>query len=120
VRISDIGTDIGKLLRAIIAVLPPEGVMLRVGMTNPPYILEHLPVIAGAPSPFISSQLASHIVISSSYCRSAAASEGLLLPSHPRSGGQRSGVNRDEPRVHSCRVQDGSGLSAGNADSLLM
>mmetsp|Transcript_29859 Transcript_29859/g.42593 ORF Transcript_29859/g.42593 Transcript_29859/m.42593 type:complete len:611 (-) Transcript_29859:68-1900(-) len=42
----DIGTDIGKLLRAIIEVLPAEGVMLRVGMTNPPFILEHLPVIS--------------------------------------------------------------------------
>jgi threonylcarbamoyladenosine tRNA methylthiotransferase CDKAL1 len=41
----DIGTDIGKLLKAIIAVIP-DGVMLRVGMTNPPYMLEHLEVIA--------------------------------------------------------------------------
>jgi len=37
----DIDTDIVKLLWAIVAVLP-EHVMLRVGMTNPPYILEHL------------------------------------------------------------------------------
>jgi len=42
----DIGTDIVKLLQAIVAVLPDEGVMLRVGMTNPPYILEHLDGIA--------------------------------------------------------------------------
>jgi threonylcarbamoyladenosine tRNA methylthiotransferase CDKAL1 len=42
----DIGTDIGKLLKAIVALLPEEGVMLRVGMTNPPFILEHLEVIA--------------------------------------------------------------------------
>ena len=42
----DIGTDIGKLLKAIVNVLPEEGVMLRVGMTNPPYILEHLEVVA--------------------------------------------------------------------------
>ncbi len=42
----DIGTNIAELLRALIAVLPPQGVMLRVGMTNPPYILEHLESIA--------------------------------------------------------------------------
>ncbi|KAJ0399255.1 hypothetical protein ATCC90586_010091 [Pythium insidiosum] len=41
----DIGTDLPTLLRAILAVLP-DGVMLRVGMTNPPYILEHLDDIA--------------------------------------------------------------------------
>ena len=45
----DIGTNIGELLKEIIAALPEEGVMLRVGMTNPPYILEHLAVIAGKP-----------------------------------------------------------------------
>jgi threonylcarbamoyladenosine tRNA methylthiotransferase CDKAL1 len=37
----DIGTDLPTLLRGIIAVLP-ENVMLKVGMTNPPFILEHL------------------------------------------------------------------------------
>ena len=42
----DIGTNIGELLRALVAVLPDEGVMLRVGMTNPPFILEHLEVIS--------------------------------------------------------------------------
>ncbi len=42
----DIGTNIGELLRALVAVLPDEGVMLRVGMTNPPFILEHLEVVA--------------------------------------------------------------------------
>ena len=44
----DINTDIVSLLRGIVEVLPEEGdVMLRVGMTNPPYILEHLEGIAG-------------------------------------------------------------------------
>jgi threonylcarbamoyladenosine tRNA methylthiotransferase CDKAL1 len=43
----DLGSDIGKLLQAIIEVIPDEGVMLRIGMTNPPYMLEHLEVIAG-------------------------------------------------------------------------
>lgn len=43
----DIGTNIGQLLKAIIAVLPDEGVMLRVGMTNPPYMLQHKEVMAG-------------------------------------------------------------------------
>jgi threonylcarbamoyladenosine tRNA methylthiotransferase CDKAL1 len=39
----DIGTSLPQLLWQLIAVLP-EHVMLRVGMTNPPYILEHLQV----------------------------------------------------------------------------
>lgn len=48
----DIGTNIGDLLTKIVAELPEAdgdgagGVMLRVGMTNPPYILEHLEVMA--------------------------------------------------------------------------
>lgn len=37
----DIGTSLPELLKKIIAVMPPP-TMLRVGMTNPPYILEHL------------------------------------------------------------------------------
>jgi len=39
----DIGVTLPQLLWQIVAVLP-EGVMLRLGMTNPPYILEHLEV----------------------------------------------------------------------------
>ncbi len=48
----DIGTNIAILLRKLVEVLPDEnvdgsgGVMLRVGMTNPPYILEHLEAVA--------------------------------------------------------------------------
>lgn len=42
----DIGTDIVSLLKSIVAALPARGVMLRVGMTNPPYILQHLKGIA--------------------------------------------------------------------------
>ncbi|GAQ84969.1 Hypothetical protein KFL_002150050 [Klebsormidium nitens] len=43
----DIGTDLPTLLRALVAELPADGsVMLRVGMTNPPFILEHLDAIA--------------------------------------------------------------------------
>jgi threonylcarbamoyladenosine tRNA methylthiotransferase CDKAL1 len=71
----DIGTDIGQLLKSLISILPTGagilcpsirssdavpctypsmtadlhsegGTMLRIGMTNPPYILEHLAVIA--------------------------------------------------------------------------
>ncbi|XP_013869704.1 threonylcarbamoyladenosine tRNA methylthiotransferase [Austrofundulus limnaeus] len=37
----DIGTDLPTLLWRLVEVIP-EGAMLRVGMTNPPYILEHL------------------------------------------------------------------------------
>lgn len=45
----DIGTDLPALLTAILAALPPDGrTMLRVGMTNPPFILEHLPAVAAA------------------------------------------------------------------------
>ncbi|XP_057527120.1 uncharacterized protein LOC130806178 isoform X1 [Amaranthus tricolor] len=43
----DIGVNLPILLKAIIAELPSTGsTMLRVGMTNPPYILEHLKEIA--------------------------------------------------------------------------
>lgn len=39
----DIGHSIVELLWEIIKVIP-EGCWLRIGMTNPPYILEHLEV----------------------------------------------------------------------------
>ncbi|GAV62952.1 UPF0004 domain-containing protein/Radical_SAM domain-containing protein [Cephalotus follicularis] len=43
----DIGVNLPTLLNAIVAVLPPDGsIMLRIGMTNPPFILEHLKEIA--------------------------------------------------------------------------
>lgn len=43
----DIGVNLPILLNAIVAVLPSDGsTMLRIGMTNPPYILEHLKEIA--------------------------------------------------------------------------
>lgn len=43
----DIGTNLPSLLRSIIAVLPADcSTMLRIGMTNPPFILEHLDAIA--------------------------------------------------------------------------
>ncbi|KAL4457896.1 hypothetical protein ABPG75_012761 [Micractinium tetrahymenae] len=43
----DIGTSLPQLLRALVGVLPPDGrCMLRVGMTNPPFILEHLGEVA--------------------------------------------------------------------------
>lgn len=43
----DIGVNLPILLNAIAAVLPSDGsTMLRIGMTNPPYILEHLKDIA--------------------------------------------------------------------------
>lgn len=41
----DIGTDLPALLWQIVALLP-AGVMLRLGMTNPPYILEHVQEMA--------------------------------------------------------------------------
>ena len=41
----DIGSSLPALLQAVVAELP-DGVMLRLGMTNPPYILEHLEAMA--------------------------------------------------------------------------
>lgn len=41
----DIGTSLPELLRQLVRVIP-DGCMLRLGMTNPPYILEHLEAIA--------------------------------------------------------------------------
>jgi threonylcarbamoyladenosine tRNA methylthiotransferase CDKAL1 len=41
--------DLPALLDALIAELPADGrVRLRIGMTNPPFILQHLPAIAAA------------------------------------------------------------------------
>lgn len=46
-RRRDIGTTLPELLRQIVAELPgDQSTMLRVGMTNPPFILEHLEAIA--------------------------------------------------------------------------
>ncbi|WCJ44229.1 tRNA-2-methylthio-N(6)-dimethylallyladenosine synthase [Euphorbia peplus] len=43
----DIGTNLPTLLNAIVAELPANAsTMLRIGMTNPPYILQHLKEIA--------------------------------------------------------------------------
>ena len=39
----DIGVTLPELLWKLVEVIP-EGGMLRLGMTNPPYILEHLEV----------------------------------------------------------------------------
>ena len=42
----DLGTSIAVLLERVTSVLPEDGrTMLRIGMTNPPYILEHLKFI---------------------------------------------------------------------------
>lgn len=40
----DIGSSLPELLTQLVHVIP-DGCMLRLGMTNPPYILEHLEVI---------------------------------------------------------------------------
>jgi threonylcarbamoyladenosine tRNA methylthiotransferase CDKAL1 len=37
----DIGASLPELLWRVVELLP-EGTMLRLGMTNPPYILEHI------------------------------------------------------------------------------
>lgn len=41
----DIGTSLPELLRLLVEVIP-DGCKMRVGMTNPPYILEHLEAVA--------------------------------------------------------------------------
>ncbi|NXC32127.1 CDKAL methylthiotransferase, partial [Campylorhamphus procurvoides] len=41
----DIGTDLPTLLWSLVQLIP-QGAMLRLGMTNPPYILEHLEEMA--------------------------------------------------------------------------
>ncbi|CAN1797530.1 Threonylcarbamoyladenosine tRNA methylthiotransferase [Linum perenne] len=42
----DIGVNLPTLLNGIVAELPPDAsTMLRIGMTNPPFILEHLTVV---------------------------------------------------------------------------
>ncbi|CAG2063217.1 unnamed protein product, partial [Timema podura] len=41
----DIGTNLPELLWQLVEVIP-DGCMMRVGMTNPPYILEHLEEMA--------------------------------------------------------------------------
>jgi len=43
----DIGTDIATLLLSIVEVIP-DGCMLRIGMTNPPYVMDHMADIAAA------------------------------------------------------------------------
>jgi threonylcarbamoyladenosine tRNA methylthiotransferase CDKAL1 len=43
----DLGTSLPELLQKLVEVLPADGrTMLRIGMTNPPFILEHLDAIA--------------------------------------------------------------------------
>ena len=49
----DIGSSLPELLRLLTTAMREaggggQGAMLRVGMTNPPYILEHLPAVAAA------------------------------------------------------------------------
>jgi len=43
----DIGSNIAELLQKIVEVLPTDGPMLRIGMTNPPYMLAHLEAVSG-------------------------------------------------------------------------
>lgn len=40
----DIGVTLPELLWQLVGVVP-EGCMLRMGMTNPPYIMEHMEVL---------------------------------------------------------------------------
>ena len=45
----DIGVTLPQLLWKLVKVIP-EGCMMRLGMTNPPYILQHLQVRDGGRS----------------------------------------------------------------------
>lgn len=50
----DLGSNITQLLQSLVTSLPQDGsVMLRLGMTNPPYILHHLDAIAKASRPML-------------------------------------------------------------------
>ena len=42
----DLGVTLPQLLRQLVNVIP-DGAMMRLGMTNPPYIMEHLEVLMG-------------------------------------------------------------------------
>ncbi|XP_073020935.1 uncharacterized protein [Primulina eburnea] len=45
--VRDVGVSLPLLFNSLVSKLPPDGsTMLRIGMTNPPYILEHLKEIA--------------------------------------------------------------------------
>ncbi len=45
----DIGTSLSSLLAELVKLLPPDGrTMLRLGMTNPPYMLDQLEAVAAA------------------------------------------------------------------------
>jgi threonylcarbamoyladenosine tRNA methylthiotransferase CDKAL1 len=45
----DVGSSLGALLRDLLALLPPDGrTVLKLGMTNPPFILDQLDEIAAA------------------------------------------------------------------------
>ena len=45
----DLGTDLSALLASLLPLLPPDGrTMLRLGMTNPPFILHQLDAVAAA------------------------------------------------------------------------
>jgi threonylcarbamoyladenosine tRNA methylthiotransferase CDKAL1 len=45
----DLGTDLSALLAQLLPLLPPDGrTMLRLGMTNPPFILHQLDAVAAA------------------------------------------------------------------------
>ena len=45
----DLGTDLSALLATLLPLLPPDGrTMLRLGMTNPPFILNQLDAVAAA------------------------------------------------------------------------
>lgn len=57
----DIGTGLPTLLWRLVEEIP-EGAMLRLGMTNPPYILEHLEVCTTQGHPF-HPELPSNIII---------------------------------------------------------
>ena len=57
----DIGSNVAELFKALVDVLPADqSVMLRLGMTNPPYILAHLPAIAEAMRTSVGIQLDSY------------------------------------------------------------
>jgi hypothetical protein len=111
----DIGTDLPSLLRAIVAELP-DGVMLRLGMTNPPYIMEHVEAVAEILN--VRSTFRMHALWLTIF--GLAACTRVRLPAHPRAIRIRCRPSRDASRVHCgrlsfCRGHD-SPTSSGSID----
>lgn len=101
----DIGTNVAEMLRQVVSVMPTDNsVMLRVGMTNPPYILAHLDAIAGdclcALMWARGVDIVSAFVLRTFFCRDSEASECVRVPPRASAGREQQRAGGHEPRVH--------------------